>query len=394
MTSGTGDRTASQPQHADQRGAAPLRVCFVAPFAWPILSRARDIAIAGGAELQQVLLARELAARGHRVSMVCLDFGQPDGVVVDGVQVFRMHAPGVGWPVLRFVHPGLTSVWQAMRRADADVYYQRAAGALTAFVVAFSKLHARRSVFAGAHDLDFAPSLPLIRFGRDRWLVRWALAHVDAITTQTRRQAQACLSATGRQALWVRNVGELATPSAAAHGPVIWVGSVKVAKCPRAFVELARRFPGRQFRLVGGGEMSLIGDTASRPPNLEVIGFVPQVDVGRQFDGASVLVNTSPAEGFPNTFLQAWARGIPTLSHVDPEVSFQGMAAGLTAADIESMAAALAGMLDDPTAWAQQSMQVRRCFEALHQVDAVVDVLEGALRALCNGSGSSGKAKA
>lgn len=394
MTSGTRDRTPSQPQHADQRGAARLRVCFVAPFAWPVLSRARDIAIAGGAELQQVLLARELAARGHRVSMVCLDHGQPDGVVVDGIQVFRMHAPGAGWPVLRFIHPGLTSVWRAMRQADARVYYQRAAGALTAFVVAFARTHARRSVFAGAHDHDFDPRLPLIRFARDRWLARWAIARADAVTAQTPRQVQACLATTGRHALWVRNVGEPARRTAAIDGPVIWVGSVKATKCPGAFVELARRFPSRRFMLVGGGEMALIGDAAHRPPNLGVTGFVPQVDVASQFDGASVLVNTSVAEGFPNTFLQAWARGIPTLSHVDPQVNLHGEAAALTAVDIDSMVKALARLLDDPQAWERQSALVRRCFETLHQVGGVVDLLERTLLGLCGPGMMHDEAKA
>ena len=77
---------------------AERRVCFVAPLAWPVLARDARIPVAGGAEVQQSILARLLGARGHRVSMVTLDFGQPDGSRVDGVTVHKAFAPGAGLP--------------------------------------------------------------------------------------------------------------------------------------------------------------------------------------------------------------------------------------------------------------------------------------------------------
>jgi len=101
------------PIEAVRRAPAPPpaqrpHVCFVAPTTWPVLSGDPHIQVVGGAELQQTVIATALARRGYRVSMLCLDFGQPDGVVVDGVTVYKLHKPDEGLPVVRFVYPRMT----------------------------------------------------------------------------------------------------------------------------------------------------------------------------------------------------------------------------------------------------------------------------------------------
>src|SRR6185436_11864649 len=89
-------------------------ICFVAPYAWPVLSRDKAIQIVGGAEVQQCVLARLFQRSGYRVSMVTLDHGQPAAAVVDGITVHKAYRKEAGIPVLRFVHPRLTGLWRAM----------------------------------------------------------------------------------------------------------------------------------------------------------------------------------------------------------------------------------------------------------------------------------------
>src|SRR5687767_8288143 len=164
------------------------KVCFLAPNAYPLLSGDEKIEVIGGAELQVVIVAKLLAARGRRVSMVCLDFGQPDQVQIDGVTVFRAFQPNEGIPVLRFLYPRLTSIWQCLKRADADVYYQQTAGMLTGVMAAFCKLHERRSVFASASNPDLLPNTPRIKYARDRWIYSYGLRNVDRIFVQNDEQ--------------------------------------------------------------------------------------------------------------------------------------------------------------------------------------------------------------
>jgi glycosyltransferase involved in cell wall biosynthesis len=88
-------------------------------------------------------------------------------------------------------------------------------------------------------------------------------------------------------------------------------------------LELAKRLPQRRFVMVGGAGQG-VGDyeeriraAAASLPNVHLTGFLPLAQVEPWFDRARVLVNTSRFEGMPNTFLQAWARDVPTVGTVD-----------------------------------------------------------------------------
>ena len=362
----------------------PLSICFVAPMAYPVLAQDRSLPFAGGAEVQQVGIATALARRGHRVSMICHDHGFPDGEPIRGVRLFRMCGPSAGLPVVRFVHPRLTSLWSAMRRANADVYYQRTSGAATAFVAAFAQRHGRASVFAGAHDADFEPDLPLVRLRRDKLLYRWGVRHVNRIVAQTDRQQRRCKEVFGRDAVRIDSCYAHAGLPATQDGVVLWVATVKPMKRPDLFLELARALPACRFRLVGGPDGSADGRAyfddirtrAAALPNVEITGFVPFVDVERHFDGASIFVNTSSGEGFPNTFLQAWSRAIPTVSFFDAGASVAGQPVGVVVPDTAAMVAAVQQLKGSPSLWAETGERARACFESRHSADRITEAYE------------------
>jgi hypothetical protein len=100
-------------------------------------------------------------------------------------------------------------------------------------------------------------------------------------------------------------------------------------------------------------------------------GHVPFHEVGAWFDRAAVVVNTSDYEGLPNTFVQAWLRGAPTLSFVRPE-SAPGRTGTIACADVGQMAQRLRALLDDASAWQVASATCRVHFEAHHTMDAAV----------------------
>ena len=353
-----------------------MHVCFVAPHAWPVLSRDPHIKVMGGAEVQQSILARLFVASGHRVSMITMDYGQPDRARVDGVTVHKTFKPDQGIPLLRFVHPRLTTMWRALREVDADIYYCRAASIWLWLTTEYCRRHGKRSIYAGASDVDFTPGIGgQIRYARDRWLYRRGLAAADAIVAQNETQRVTCEANYARQAVVIPSCYELpAQRKTMERDCVLWVAMLQPSKRPELLLDIAARLPQRRFVMIGGPRPGTeafyerIRAQAATLPNVEFKGFLPLAQAEPWFDRARVFVNTSAYEGMPNTFLQAWARGVPTLATVDvgaPEAYAMFDEPARAADEIERLFA-------DPAHWNARSAACRNFFEKKYAPASVV----------------------
>ena len=363
-----------------------MHVCFVAPHAWPVLSRDPHIKVMGGAEVQQSILARLLVKQGHRVSMITMDYGQRDRACVDGVTVHKVFRPDEGLPVLRFFHPRLTTMWRALREVDADIYYCRSASIWLWLVTEFCRRRGKRSIYAGASDVDFLPEVGgQIRYARDRWLYRRGLAAADAIVAQNEAQRLTCEANYGRPATVIPSCYELpAQRKAAQRDCVLWVAMIQPSKRPELLLEIAARMPQRRFVMIGGPRPGTeafyerIRAQAATLPNVEFKGFLPLAQAEPWFDRARVFVNTSAYEGMPNTFLQAWARGVPTVATVDV-----GAPSAYTMFDTPQAAAdEIQRLFADESHWRARSAACRGYFEKKYAPASVLEQYERVFEAI------------
>ena len=359
------------------------RICIVASDIWPVLADDRSFPVIGGMQVQLSILAHAFVHAGFPVSVVTMDFGQADGTVVDGITVYRSHKPTGGLPILRFFYPRLTSWWQALKRADADIYLQRSADFLTGVTGLFSRLHRRSFIYSGASDLDFKRDetwkLFRRRMGRrDQKFYEVGLRLAQAIVAQHEGQVAECARWYGRVATRIPNC-YVCEPAMMPQVKdlVLWVAVIKPLKRPELFLELARDLPQLRFRLVGGPGKNVechdaAQEVAATLDNVECTGFVPYADVGAQFDQARIFVNTSDFEGFPNTFLQAWARGIPTVSFFDCGARFDGIPVGFVCRDLAEMRESIRRLGEDDQLWEKESRRARAYFESTHSVAEAV----------------------
>lgn len=366
-------------------------VCFVAPWVYPIISGDRSSGFAGGAEVQQAAIARGLRDLGYSVSFLAADFGQPDETEHEGLRFIKIwHAQDRSLPGIRYFHPRLTGLWKGMKRAGASIYYVRDASAFTFVAGRYARRHDTRFVFASASDLNYEkPRTRELFAGRGAWrehqLFVSGLQLADTLVAQHPRQVELARRWYGREAQWIRSCYSPPVKAhSAAKGVVLWVGMLRDGKHPERFLDLARSLPHLKFRMIGGAG-SVHGSTeegrrfyaqielmARRLVNVEFCGFVPYGEVERHFDEARVFVNTSDHEGFPNTFLQAWSRGIPTVSFFDADARDETGAIGVVAQNETELSAAVARLTSDFEEWQSIGSRCRRYFELHHSVQSVV----------------------
>jgi len=331
-----------------------MKICIVGLDDYPQLANLKDAKYVGGESVQHVLLARAWRDLGHEVTMIVHDHGQGRVTDVDGIRAVAPYARNEGLPVLRFAHPRLTGMIGAMREIDADVYYQSPAGAPTGITAWFCRRYHKRFIARIASDLACIPGKQLIRLWRDRKIYEYGLRNADLIVAQSEQQRTLLRHNYGLKSEVLDMAVEMpAGPPPRKDIDVLWVSNFRPVKRPEIVLDLARRLPRVQFVMAGGampGAEDYFRATlqaASALTNVKCPGAVPYADVGALFSRARILLNTSQIEGFPNTFLQAWVRGVPVVTFFDPDSLIRQRQLGRTASNFDDMVGAVQSLLSD-----------------------------------------------
>lgn len=366
-----------------------MKICFLGYENLPVLAPAFNRNGIGGEQVQQTLLARALTRRGHQVCMVVLDYGQQDGSVWDGITTYKAYRRDAGMPILRFIHPRWTGSWNALRRANADVYYTSCAGMHVGLLAAFCQRESKRFVYRIAHDTDCVPGKLLVQYWRDKKLYEYGLRRANGILAQSVRQQEALREHYGLDSNVADMLVDPAEEEASRSIDVLWVNNLRQFKRPDLFLSLARKLPHLQFHMIGGEQPGFgalyetIQREAARIPNLTFHGRVPYHEIGPRYGKAKVFVNTSDSEGFPNSYLQSWVRGTPVVTFVDPDGVISRHGLGMRVENLDAMAGAVASLYMNDDLWTATSARCKAYMHVVHGeegvVAAYVDVLQGVL---------------
>jgi glycosyltransferase involved in cell wall biosynthesis len=366
-----------------------MRICLLGFENLPVLApeyRHNNIA---GEGVQQTLLGRALARRGHDVRMVTWDYGQADAAWWQGIRVFKAFRPDAGLPVLRFLHPRWTGLWSALKRADADLYYTSCAGMHVGLLALFCQRHRKRFVFRTASDTDCDPARLLVSYARDRWLYAYGLRRADAILLQTAAQAQALARNYRLRGRVAGMLVEQPRAPAVRDIDVLWVSNIRRVKRPDRILELADNLPDATIHMVGGplGEDGLfreVSEAAARKSNVVFHGRLSYWDASDLYDRARLLVNTSDVEGFPNSYLQAWIRGVPVVTLIDPDGVIAREGLGIAVGSPAVLVNAARYYLRNPRAWQTVSDRCRAYMAREYGEDKVLatylDTFEAVMR--------------
>lgn len=363
----------------------PLRICFVNPYGYRLF----DPASAGpwtrpfaGAEVQQYYLATALAAReDFDVRMIVEERAERVAPAAEGVRMLPVppRPPRVDRVRAFLPYPSVPYL-RAMRRADADVYLQRGGAVLTGDVALFCRVTGRRFVFMVAHDWDCDRHHEQGRHLLTGRYYRAGLRAADLVYAQSGLQRGNLRRHHGVESSVFRSVHPDRAPGPEPRDHVLWVSRCVEWKRPLAFLDLAARFPRTPFVMIaprypGGAELRAdVERRAAELGNVVVHDFVPFADTAGFFARALAFVNTSDAEGFPNTFVQAARAATPVLSlSVDPDGMLARAGMGFCAGgDPDRLAAELGRVLTDDATRERYGACGRRYFLREHDLAAGV----------------------
>ena len=310
-----------------------IAVCFVILKAYPIFNP--DVKkVFGGAELDLYLLAIELAKDpAFDVSFVLGDYGQPAIEYRQGVRLIKSADPNKN--LVFQAH----KLWQAMKKADADIYMSEAASLGTSVIAAFCKLHRKfvyRTANQGECDGSFFANQKLTEI-----LFKWSLQHAKLVFTQNQIDKQNLAKSFNINAHVTKNTHKIPENVNVSDDRdyILWVGRSTSLKRPELFIKLASMLPSERFVMIcqqatGDKQYSKLVQHAKELNNLKFIDRVDFNDVETYFAKAKILASTSSSEGFPNVFVQACKFGVPILSlKVDPDDFMQHNSCGIACMD-------------------------------------------------------------
>lgn len=296
------------------------KICFISFNSYPLFIK-NHLGYFGGAEVQISLIAKNLAKdKNFRVSLVVADYGQKSPLKLGPLMLYK------GMRNFSFFPIELIRFLLTLKKINADVYVERTLNLKVGLVCLFCKLFKKKFVYMTAHSWDCQLNHGQYLKGLSKFSFNFGLKHADLIITQTKDQKNQLKNSFGLESFIMRSLVTTKANNQTTHRRwLLWVGRADKWKRPEKFVQLAEKLPQSRFIMVcrQGNDQKFylkIKKRAAKQTNLKFLEAVNHRDISHYFRQAKFYVNTSVAEGFPNTFLQAGQSKTPVVSlSVNPD---------------------------------------------------------------------------
>lgn len=285
----------------------------------------------GGVELHVSALAQELAAEGHRVTVVTLDNQYP-GAFEHGVEVIRLPSTRTIGGVLAFPHPGARRrITRLLEERDVEVVSTHT----RFFPMSFVGVRAAKSLGVPSvhteHGSDYVRGVSAF-VGLASRMVDWTLGRLvlrgaDRILGISSASAAFVRRLAGRDAVVFHNAidtgffGEAAVEGAAPQRLVFLGRLVKGKGWERVLAvaeELLPAHPDLTVHFIGdGAERGALTEAVTRSVHssrYSVHGYLEPARIRTILAGSILLNPTELAEGFQTTLLEAVAAGASIVS--------------------------------------------------------------------------------
>jgi len=371
-------------------------ICFVAHNAYGALASI-DNGHIGGIETQQSRMSRWFANNGYDVSMITWDDGYQHGDVVHGVKLLKLCCRDDGLPLIRFIYPRWTSLFSALKKANADVYYYNCGDLALGQIAIWAKMNNKKLLYTLANEIDCYMNLPALKELRERVLYRYGLKNSDTIVAQTKKQKNLLKEEYDLDSNVIPmpffdfDLNNRVDPDILLKNQkqVLWVGRITKAKRIELFLDLAEKMPQYSFHVAGAAndnsryacEMLNRMESIS---NVVYHGRLLRHQVYDLYTESMLLCSTSIYEGFPNVYLEAWSFGLPLITTFDPDDVVSEFGMGQVVTNIDDLDKYVELFLSDANAWTNASNSAISYIRSIHVDSITMPSFENIICELCS----------
>ncbi len=303
----------------------------------------------GGAEVQANFLAEELSRRGFVVKYVCQTniLTRINKIeLVNGVEYHFIKSEP------KFLWLNIMRYFKKLNKTKPDFIVQRNSSPILAASSLYSKYRNTKLIWICTDNLVPMHNYITLRFKNrvnkkkvgnlkyyifyvssvfSDFLLKYSIRGVDLAFHQNEYQKKSIkknfnLLSYKMLSGNIKPIGFKAISKNKQKKSILWCANLGKHKRPEIFIDLARSMldTDYNFILIGGHSDKSYESKLFKniPNNLKITGQLSYENSLSYFNKASIFVNTSTlyGDGFPNTFIQSWFRGIPVLSfNINPD---------------------------------------------------------------------------
>ncbi len=328
-----------------------MKVCFILPAHWS--------GILGGAEIQVRYIMDALRKEGiYDIYYICRSTSLTDD---DGIKIYQINQDQFLTKFMRCVD--YAQVMKFLEVIQPDIIYTRVDVPYVGMAARYCQKHDCKLIWHIAHVQDVSQyrvknKRSFLRY-IDRKIFEYGVKRADVIIGQAAYQNQ----------LLQKNYGVPCTAIIPNFHPeaklikkenkpikIVWVASIKASKQPHIFLQLAKAFQEHanvEFTMIGAIQNSewegKLQQEVNQIKNLSYLGELPLEKVNEILAASHIFVNTSKAEGFPNTFIQAWLRKVAVVSLlIDPDFVLKNNNLGGASGNLEQLIQDVSFLINQP----------------------------------------------
>ena len=261
---------------------------------------------------------------------------------------------------LKVIYYQIPSLYKAIKKYNPDYIIQVSASMYTGMLMIVSKMLGIPFIHRIASDVHIDERLNTLIDKREIFLYKIGLKYSDFILVQNTYQYTKLIEKFPKKNIFIiHNPFALETNASdilprVKREYISWVGHFRYIKNLPVLVTIARKLPNINFK-IAGVEYPNLDDVTKEAilnlkelKNVEFVGYIKRDEISLFLSKSIALLNTSFTEGFSNTFLEAWALGVPvvTSKKVDPDEIVYKLNLGNVADNFDQLQCSLKLIID------------------------------------------------